>query len=349
MVTKRNENNKILTINSKGLFIDGKPTTTYNGFPIKDYEKFQRLLLLDVKFDEVQIMQASESELGQNPESDKNGLFTWARIREKSRDWSDWQPLSDYSILASKKGRAVAVRELSQNILYDALKYHYNFVEIVNHESPLWVDMSKIIDNINMDALLEADAKFLRQKFHTSKITQKHVQDYIRDRLRYRAHNGKKLLIDGDFYVFSTACPGWGERPDYDKAQPYRRVDSFCLNINYLEDFYKSIGLPLIFSLKPKDWKTAEELANKHIGADAIDIDEGLKKLENVLKGKIKLFISPDTGEIIPCLNEKAIEQFCVIEGLIPKTEVFKHGTKVIHTIREANGTTNGNQNKHSM
>lgn len=97
-MTDQKTQGQILNVNSKGLFVDGKPTTTYNGAAIASTEKFSKLLGTD--FVEVEIMQSDlsgqYSESGQ-PTPDDMGLYTWLRAKTKDGLWSDWLRLGDYT------------------------------------------------------------------------------------------------------------------------------------------------------------------------------------------------------------------------------------------------------------
>ncbi len=126
MATKKTQG-QILSVNAKGLFIDGKPTTTYNGATIEKAGDFAKVL--GTYFAEVEIMQSDLSaECGESgkPAPDDAGLYTWVRAKVKGGFWSDWLRLVEYTgypIVAKEplqSNQEQVRRRLKRNILADA-------------------------------------------------------------------------------------------------------------------------------------------------------------------------------------------------------------------------------------
>ena len=115
---------QVLTVTPMGVFIDGVPTKTYNGLPLRGLDKFNFGLIDDII--EIQVMQSdTDGKYGMagTPTPDINGRYTWMRVKTDKGIWSDWlyragtnglqdgalltsvTALVDTFILASKKRR----------------------------------------------------------------------------------------------------------------------------------------------------------------------------------------------------------------------------------------------------
>ena len=332
-MTDKKTKGQILTVNAKGLFIDGKPTTTYNGATIEKAADFAKLLVED--FVEVEIMQSDLSsrhgESG-NPTPDYMGLYTWMRVKikvGKREIWSDWLRDGEYTgfpIVAKEpfqSNQDQMRQRLKQRILADAFvlasakrpEFREALLENLQPKRGVWrtaKELATYVDVVSMD--MDSD------DFHVDGLDK--TVELINEKLK-KFHD-----------KYATKYPNAVKVEDAGKNRK-----SYSLNLKYIQLFCKASNFTLIIPLKTKDWKNVRELALHYIDADPEIISAALNKLTTSLFESIQALTNPETGEHELCLNIAGIQKFCEKTHLKPKANrigVYKQGQKVAGALDEA-------------
>ena len=337
MVTKRQTHSQILTVNPSGLFIDGKPTKTYNGELIEKVADFAKVLGKD--FIEVQIMQsdtpANYAESG-TPEPDDLGLYTWVRVKVqggKDGIWSDWLRNTEYTgypTVAQEPFQSTqdqARKRLQGNILTDTFVLHST--------------KRKELRNALQKNLEPKLAEWKSSKELTSYI----VSPF--DALDKSEEFLKKKLKD-----FASKYP---DAVAIVKDAQDARYVNYWLDRKFMKKFCKYSGLHMVLPLKTKDWKNAADLAKGGIKEKEKNINKALEQLIDAITKQlqtspepdiemldwVQLMLNPETFEPEYCLNAKNVKDFATYLKE-KKLDVFKHATRVVDDLDEMDDAVYG-------
>ena len=317
MVTKRNSSGQILTVTPRGLFVDGKPTKTYNGEEIAKADEFAKALGKD--FYMMQIMQSDlKGEHGKagNPNPDSMGLYTWVRVRtKKDGTWSDW--IRD----VESDGFPTVRTDMFQSTQDEMRK----------------LMMEKILSNtFKMHNPKGADQGMLRQALLDSLKGWKSESELVQylDSGALGADSEEKSIE-----VFHKALKAFAAgHPDAVKLAD--DTGTYSLKMTNIVFFSKLSKLRLVYPVKPDNWLTADELSKHYIKAKPdviktklndlyIDMANGLSDdlalddfddesaeiinggFDQVAVGNIEQWTNPHTGEPELCLKLTAIPEFC--------------------------------------
>ena len=324
MVAKHKEAGQILTVTPRGLFIDGKPTKTYNGANIKKADDFAKLLGKD--FDTVQIMQ-SETEgkymMPGNPTPDADGLYTWVRARPaKKGTFSDWMMLADYEgfprVTSDMFQSTVkdVIRRIQEGIVSEAMvlqsKKRPEFRQAIFDDIKGWKSESELVQYLDTGALgadsEEKSTELLHKKLK-SFATQKP------DAVRFAEDTGVYSLKMTNIVLFSRLSKtrliypvkkdNWLTAEELSKHYIKAKPDVISAKMN---DLYVDMSNGLSDDFEPDDFdETSAEIING--GFDQVAV------------GNIEQWTNQKTGEPELCLKDSAIKEFCKKSGLTPKPD----------------------------
>ena len=298
MATKQQIAGQILTVTPKGLFIDGKPTTTYNGEPILSY-KSRPIELTDTEitglikyFDAVQIMQSdTEGEYMEPgyPTPDTTGLYTWVRVRMKPNE-----PLSDWLRLTESTGFPVTSRDVFQTTQNQIL--HGLHTNILDH--------AQVLRSPKRPEFREALEANINKYWRTERDL---MRNYVDPGNHVVSEDFSTMIIRKKLIAFAAKYP--------EAVNSLTPTGMQSLKLEYLVRFAEFAGLILIFPLRSSNWKSADELSDTYIKAKPAAIHEALHNLSEAMMENIQILTDKNTGEHDLYLNTRAVQDFAIRAG----------------------------------